>query len=139
MFAHILIPTDLSDRARSAIDLTTRLVHDRPTRVTLLHVVEEIAQARRDEFKDFYENLEKRSAQKLDELARLAERPGTQIERQVVYGSPAAEIIKFAAQHDVDLIVLASHPVDPARPERGWGTLSYRVSMLAPCPVLLVK
>ena len=139
MFRHILIPTDLSDRARSAIELTTRLARDGETRVTLLHVVEEIAQAGRDELRDFYEDIEKRSAQKLDELARLVERPGIQIHQQVIYGSPAVEITKFAAQNDIDLIVLASHPVDPTRPERGWGTLSYRVSVLAPCPVLLVK
>jgi hypothetical protein len=38
-----------------------------------------------------------------------------------------------------DLILLRSHPVGTDAPNRGWATLSYRVAVLAPCPVLLVK
>jgi universal stress protein A len=38
-----------------------------------------------------------------------------------------------------DLIVLASHPVNPAMLGRDWGTISYKVGILAQCAVLLVK
>lgn len=139
MFNHILIPTDLSDHARSALELTKKLVESREIRVTLLHVVEEIAQATRDEFQDFYQDLEQRSASKLNELAKVFDRTDPQVERHVIYGSPAVEITKFAEQNEVDLIVLASHTVAAGQPGRGWGTLSYKISVLAPCPVLLVK
>ncbi len=139
VFEHILIPTDLSDRARRPIELTTQLVGGHKARVTLLHVVEEIAQATRDEFQDFYQDLEHRSAAKLRELAGLFDSPGIQVARDIVYGNPAIEITTFAKDNDVDLIVLASHTIDPDQPRQGWGTLSHKVSVLAPCPVLLVK
>ncbi len=139
MFNHVLIPTDLSDRARRPIELTMQLVEGRKTRVTLLHVVEEIAQATRDEFQDFYQDLEQRSAAKLRELAGMFDSPVIQVARDIVYGNPAIEIATFAKDNDVDLIVLASHTIDTGQPRQGWGTLSHKVSVLAPCPVLLVK
>ena len=53
--------------------------------------------------------------------------------------NPAEEILRFAVDEEVDLIVLASHRLDPSKPGDGWSTLSYRIGILAPCPVLLVK
>jgi nucleotide-binding universal stress UspA family protein len=61
------------------------------------------------------------------------------VESVVVYGRRAEGIVDFAAAHDVDLIVLASHRVDPSMANRDWGTISYKVGILAQCPVLLVK
>ena len=107
MFNHILIPTDLSDRAQPAIELTKQLVEGREARVTLLHVVEEIAQATRAEFQGFYEDLEQRSASKLRELAGVLDCPDAKVVRRIIYGSPAVEITRFVEQNGVDLIVLA--------------------------------
>ena len=47
--------------------------------------------------------------------------------------------MKFATANDVDLIVLASHRVNPSIVNRDWGTISYKVGILAQCHVLLVK
>ncbi len=54
-------------------------------------------------------------------------------------GKPARGIITFAVQSGVDLIVLSSHKVELSEAPKGWGTLSHQVSILCPCPVLLVK
>ena len=62
MFDHVLIPTDLSDRAWRPIEMTKQIVEDRHASVTLLHVVEEIAGATREAFGNFYEDLERRPA-----------------------------------------------------------------------------
>ena len=62
-----------------------------------------------------------------------------EVDRTVVYGKPAEEIVRFAVDKQVDLIVLASHQIDLSRLGHGWGTLSYKIGVLAPCPVLLVK
>ena len=75
-------------------------------------------------------------------MNRLARRvPGgvVQVESAVVDGRRADEIVKFAAANDVDLIVLASHRVNASMVNRDWGTISYKVGILAQCPVLLVK
>ena len=47
--------------------------------------------------------------------------------------------MKFAVADSVDLIVLASHRVNPSMVNRDWGTISYKGGILAQCPVLLVK
>ena len=57
----------------------------------------------------------------------------------MVYRRRAEAVVQFAAAHDVDLIVLPSHRVDPSLANRDWGTISYKIGILAQCPVLLVK
>ena len=137
MFGHILIPTDLGDQSERALEITKQLVGTAGSKVTLLHVIETIPATTVDEFKDFYAELEKRSADKLGSLA--ARLDGIETIQEVVYGKPAAKVVEFAETQAVDLIVLASHRFDPAEPGPGWATLSHKIGILAPCPVLLVK
>ena len=51
----------------------------------------------------------------------------------------AAEIVKYASRNEVDLIVLSSHRIEKIHPAEGWATISYRVAILAHCPVMMVK
>jgi hypothetical protein len=39
----------------------------------------------------------------------------------------------------VDVVVLASHPINRDETGSGWGTLSYEGGLLVTCPMLLVK
>ena len=139
MFSNVLIPTDLGDRAERAIEVVRDLVLGREAKVTLLHVVQPIAQTTPDEFREFYDELEQRSATRLSALAKSLDLPGADVSQHVIYGVPAVEIARFAETHGVDLIVLASHTVDPRTAGQDWGTVSYKVGVLAQCPVLLVK
>jgi nucleotide-binding universal stress UspA family protein len=108
-------------------------------RITLFHVIETLSGANYEEFESFYRELEGRASSHLTSLASRFEGSGLEVAQTVVYGRPAEEIVRFAVDNQVDLIVLASHKVDLSRPGSGWGTLSYKVGVLAPCPVLLVK
>ena len=46
----------------------------------------------------------------------------------------------FAARAGkADLVVMSSHKPDLSKPLQTWATLSCQVSVLCPCPVLLVK
>lgn len=139
MFHHILIPTDLTDRTAGTIDTLQGLLGDRSVKVTLLHVIEQIPETDLEEFREFYAGLEERSSTKLGSLASRFGEPDMDIAREVVYGHPAAAIVRFAEENDVDLIAVASHVIDPRQPDTAWGTLSYKIGMLAACPVLLVK
>jgi nucleotide-binding universal stress UspA family protein len=58
---------------------------------------------------------------------------------EVVFGHRAPEIVRYAGEGESDLIVLKSHRIDLENPAAGWGTVSYKVGILAQCPVLLVK
>jgi len=139
VFHHILIPTDLSDHTARAADMARDMGRTAGARITLFHVIETLSGASYDEFGSFYRELEARAASHLTALTLRFEGSGLEVARTVVYGKPAAEIVRFAMDNQVDLIVLASHKVDLSRPGHGWGTLSYRIGVLAPCPVLLVK
>jgi universal stress protein A len=75
-------------------------------------------------------------------LNTVIERLGTTktaVEPQVVYGNRTRETVRYAEQNQVDLIIMKSHKVDLEDRAQGWGTISYKVSILAQCPVLLVK
>jgi nucleotide-binding universal stress UspA family protein len=138
MFHHILVPTDLSGQTARAGDMSRDL--GRPgSRITLFHVIETLSGADYDEFASFYRELEERASTHLAALAERFEGSGLDVARTVVYGRPAEEIIRFALDNHVDLIVLASHKVDTSRPGHGWSTLSYKIGVLAPCSVVLVK
>jgi nucleotide-binding universal stress UspA family protein len=139
MFRHILIPTDLSGRTSHAVDLARRLGQTGGARITLLHVIEMVSGADYEEFKSFYREIEGRASKHLTILATRFDESGLEVAQVIVYGKPAEEIIRFAVDKDVDLIVLASHRIDLSRLGYGWGTLSHKVGILSPCPVLLVK
>jgi nucleotide-binding universal stress UspA family protein len=137
LFRHILVPTDLTERTEKALQLAGRLAVSDTSRITLLHVIETIDRVRFDELKSFYERLERKARAAMTRFARRA--TARQVESALVYGRRAEEIVNFAAANAVDLIVLASHRVKPSRVNRDWGTISYKVGILAQCPVLLVK
>ncbi len=61
------------------------------------------------------------------------------VEWKIRVGKRAREIASYEAEHDIDLIVLSSHPINPDDPGGSLATLSYQVALLSRCPVLLVK
>jgi universal stress protein A len=138
MFKRILVPTDLTERTVRALQVASSLGIAHP-QVTLLHVIETIAGAEFEELSSFYATLETRARERLDDLVgRTPGRPG-EVDVAIVYGRRAEEVLRFARENAIDLIVLASHPVDPSEPYSGVGTMSYKLGILAPCAVLLVK
>ena len=138
-FRHILVPTDLTERTEKALQFATELASRDRAHVTLIHVIETIPGLTFDEAKGFYQRLERKARKPMDALTRRAGEGGMTATPAVVYGRRAEEIVLYAAAHAVDLIVLASHCVKPSRIGRDWGTISYKVGILAQCPVLLVK
>jgi len=140
VFTHILIPTDLTDRTEPTLALAVKMPRTSSTHFTLLHVVQTISAGSVDEFASFYQRLEKRArTQMVDLVRRTAGADAAGVKHEVVFGKPAEEIVRFAAAHRADLIVLAAHRIDVPGGHPDLGTVSYKVSFLAPCPILLVK
>lgn len=138
-FRHILVPTDLTERTEKALQLAGKLASSDGARITLVHVIETIDGIPFDELKSFYERMERRARTTMTTLARRGPEGTASAEAAIAYGRRAEQIAKFATAHGVDLIVLASHRVNPSQVNRDWGTISYHVGILAQCPVLLVK
>lgn len=107
--------------------------------VTLLHVIERIENLPEEELESFYARITSRAETELEARAQRFVATGIHVDRKILYGKPLAEIVRDARERKVDLIVMSSHKVDPAAAASSLGTLSYQVSILCDCPVLLVK
>lgn len=136
MFREILVPVDFTPPNARAIALAAELA---AKTIALFHVIERIEGIPPTELRPFYRKLEARAARKMRTLAARLRRAGFAVKEEITLGNRVDEILRRAKRPGVDLVVLSSHRVDPERPGAGWGTISYKVGILAPCPVLLVK
>ena len=139
MFQRIVVPIDLSEKSVAAVDLAYDFATESGSEVILLHVIETIEYVQFEEMKMFYDRLEKSARIGLKELSERFVENNLKIDHVVIYGHRTEEIVDFAISNRADLIIMASHRVDPDRPGHDWSTISYAVAILAPCPVLLVK
>jgi nucleotide-binding universal stress UspA family protein len=139
MFKHVLIPVSRVAEVEKALELAADTLMKESGEITLLHVIELIQDMPYEEFKSFYNGLERQSEEDLKTAQRKYEERGMEIKTQIIFGQRVKEILNYAEQKRIDLIVLQSHPIDLTDPTKGWGTISYRVAILSRCPVMLVK
>lgn len=138
MFSDILVPVDLTAKNPRAVEAALELASQFDARVSLLHVIETI-DLPFDELEEFYGRLEEKAAAGMEGLAAPLLEAECKVECCVAYGSRSREIVGHAEKHGTDLIIMSSRPIDPNNPTQDWATLSYKVAVLARCPVLLVK
>ncbi len=138
-FQRILLPVDFTPKNDSAVEVARELATQYDATLSLIHVIETINLPEDDELRSFYAELEKRSRSQLNALARRFDETKTPVDQEVRFGHRAEEIVRFASEQAIDLIVMSSHPIDKESAVRSWNTLSYQVSLLCPCPILLVK
>lgn len=133
----VLVPLDFDELSYDAIATAKEFVETEAA-LTLIHVLAPLhpadpaakwntldSEQRKQKVRDFL-------AQKLKELGYQ------EIRIKVAIGDPSAEIIDYAKEMSVDLIVLPSHG------RRGisrflLGSVSERVVKLSSCPVLILK
>jgi nucleotide-binding universal stress UspA family protein len=138
-FRHVLAPVDLSAANRAALEIVFEIAAQNHARVTLLHVIETLDVDDEADVRELYEQLERRARSELEPLRHRFADAGVNVHAAVVLGKRTREIVEFAAEHGVDLIVMSSHPIDAAHPVQSLATISYQVSIAASCSVLLVK
>jgi nucleotide-binding universal stress UspA family protein len=141
MFQRILVPVDLSEKSLKAVDMAYEFAAQTGAEVVLLYIIETIehVQFEFEELKPFYDRMESSARRGLQECSERFVANKLHIDQAIVYGRRTKEIIDFAIQNRMDLIIMASHRIDPDRPGHDWSTISYAVAILSPCPVLLVK
>jgi nucleotide-binding universal stress UspA family protein len=138
-FRHILIPLDFTEKNLAALNIAFDIAAVNHAITTLLHVVEEIHGEQDAEVQQFYDRLRNRAEAELETLSQRFDEAGLIVERKVRIGKRLKEIVLDSVERNVDLIVMSSHKPDLTNPLETWNTLSYQVSVLCPCPVLLVK
>ena len=139
MFRKILVPVDFTAKNERALATARGMAELAGGEITLVHVVETLEDELDTDLAGFYRRLEAKAEAKMaPTLASLGE-GGFAKRSAIVLGHRARAIADFAEHEKIDLIVLSSHRVDPDKPGHDWMTISYKVAILARCPVLLVK
>jgi len=142
VFRHVVVPIDLSNRNQQVLAAAAEVSDPSESRLTLLHVVEELHGVPSAELREFYDRLRTGAEAHLARTLKAMKRNQRKDRIEIKTGRPAKEIVAYASRSRADLIVMGSHSVDPRRkapPHPGWGTVSYKVALLCRCPILLVK
>jgi nucleotide-binding universal stress UspA family protein len=139
MFHRILVPVDLTEKSLAAVDIAYEWAAQSGAEVVLLHVIETIEHVQFDELKPFYDRLEASARSGLQEFSERFLADDLKVEQVLLYGHRTQQIVEYASTHRIDLIIMASHRIDPDRPGHDWSSISYSVAILSPSPVLLVK
>ncbi len=139
-FRHLLVPVDFAPKNQAALEAALEFASATSAKVTLLHVIERIDVSEDDEeTASFYDELQQRAAAEFERQAQQFLAAGLAAEFELRFGRRVEEIVRSLSELKADLVILASHQVDAAEPVRSLNSLSYQVSMLATCPVMLVK
>ena len=134
----ILLPTDFSDTAQHALDYARELAGRFGASVHLLHVVPDPMQNWATEAMPVVSDLAERW--KADAERRLEEirLDGPQTVRAVRIGHTFVEILQYAADNAIDMIVMGTHGRGPVQ-HLLLGSVAEKVVRKASCPVLTVK
>ncbi|MBL8817382.1 MAG: universal stress protein [Planctomyces sp.] len=141
----ILVPTDFSDFSKPAVDYACAIAARFGSQLHLMHVVPDPAMLVPESHAFSAEAMEAQSAALIDDAKKRIEHlpgggweNGQPIVREVRTGAVFLEIIDYAKQNDVDLIVIGTHG-------RGGlmhvllGSVAEKIVRKSPCPVLTVK
>jgi nucleotide-binding universal stress UspA family protein len=137
VFKTVLVPVDLTDKNRRAIEVACELATPGGT-VTTFHVIETI-DAPFEELQDFYKRLEDQAREHMNAMCAPFRSRDVTLQELVVYGRRAPQIVQHAQTNPVDLIVITSHRMDPDHPEHGFMSISHQIALVAPGPVLVLR
>lgn len=141
MYDSILVATDGSDPARAAADHAVELAAATGATIHALFVVDTdtgwLTVSKADVKDSIREIGEGASREALREVEALAREADVQLETAVREGSPEGEIIAYAEDADVDLIVLGTHGHNALK-RRLLGSVAERVINGAAVPVTTV-
>ena len=138
MFKKILVPLDGSELAAKILPQVVDLAKTQNAEVTLLYVAHvPIVEYTPETLQEALAAETGRCRTLLAEKAKELQSQGIKADVVCTEGSPAREIINYAAQNGMDLIAMATH----GRGEVAWvlGSIAEKVVSHATVPVLLFR
>jgi nucleotide-binding universal stress UspA family protein len=139
-FKTILIATDFSDASTLALEYARVLAHRFGAGLRVLHVVETPIPLGSELYVPDVMSVTERAVDTAQQqlATTMAHVTGDDVIGQVLVGNAARKIIEYAADHDVDLIVMGTHGRG-AIAHLLMGSVAERVVRTAPCPVLTIR
>ena len=142
MIKKILIPTDFSPSAMHALGYAVDLNKVLNARLYLLHILQDITDY--SEFNlspsilpQLYAEFEQNATRRLEEIMGSIVPADTACDTYILHGIPFVEIIQFAKEENIDLIVIASHGRTGLKHVL-FGSTAEKVVKKSPCPVLTI-
>jgi nucleotide-binding universal stress UspA family protein len=139
MYRNILIPVDLSRKGAVAVAAATDVADPTEASITLLHVIETLQDVEYDELETFYRRIKEKAEKTLGSWTDELSARGFEAGAEIVFGRRGPEILRYADERNVDLIVMTSQALDREHPGEGFGTLSHQLAALSRCSVLLAR
>ena len=140
---HILVPTDFSDTAGAALKYGKALAEVFNASLHLLPVLEDPLPGWKPEghvasIPTIRVNMEEDARLQMDKLLTEAERQRFHVQPVMTWGNPFVEIVRYAKNHEIDLIVMGTHGSGPIV-HLLMGSVAEKVVRKASCPVLTVR
>ena len=141
-FHTIVCATDFSPTSVEAIEIALSVARDTGAKVHMVHVVPDpitqpwIVEGAGMDFGELRQAWSADAEQALKNLVAQLRIEG-RVTRAILMGSPAAEILQYATDHDADLIVVGSHGHGAVR-RFLLGSVADRVFKSSACPVMVV-
>lgn len=137
----ILFPTDFSESSDAALSYASSLAAESGATLHLVHVsdISDVYYAGYGAYAytpDLVQELVREHELKLEKIKPTVQ--GVHYEHHTLRGAPAKEIVAFAEEKDVDLIVIGSHGRTGVS-RLLMGSVAEDVVRHAKCPVLTVK
>ncbi len=152
MYKHIMVPLDGSEVAECVlpqIEMIAKSCQPSP-KITLVRVVTPLKLYSAFDFGGVAEYISPEQIQRLEDdskknaqdylarqVSRLKDR-GLTAEADVTFGMASQTLTKYAGEHGVDLIVIATHGRSGIN-EWFWGSVAERVLKTSKIPVLMVR
>jgi nucleotide-binding universal stress UspA family protein len=141
-FKHILVPVDFSDPSKQALEWACELARRYGADLTLLNVYPVPGYVLPDGFvtagPEILGEVEAKTRESLQEWAAIAaSQDVTQTTIATALGQSSSEIVRWAAEHKADLIVMGSHG-RAGLALMLLGSTTDKVVRQAHCPVLVV-
>lgn len=138
----ILFPTDISEGSAYAVPFVADLTRHYGAKLYIIHVVYDIARATgwyvpHVSMDEMYRDIEANAKKEIEKCCVEELRGYKNIEYKIVKGVPHEEILKFAEENNIDMIIMGTHS------RKGldrviFGSTAERVVRNARCPVLTV-
>lgn len=134
----VLVPIDFSETSEAALKYGIALARAFKAEIHLLHVPEHPGQGAEAEYPlGIFETMQNAAHDRLGKLLTAGETKELKPQLAMRLGKPPAEIIRYAHEHGIDLIVMGTHGRQGVAHVL-IGSVAERVVRGAPCPVLTV-
>ncbi|GAB4143495.1 MAG: universal stress protein [Planctomycetaceae bacterium] len=140
----ILVPTDFSEHSANALKYGCALAEKFSSELHLLHVLQDLVAMVPEPGLafpppgDYIEELKTSAENALNKLPDPEWSLSAEVVRDTRQGPPFLEIVRYAKEKDVDLIVMGTHGRSGLS-HMLMGSVAEKVVRKAPCPVLTVR